>query len=57
MNEPRYHLQDDVIGFCGDFRHPWGCQDDEMPADSKAAQTGDDALKARIAAARKKDSN
>lgn len=27
MSEPRYHYQDDVVGFCGDFRHPWGCQD------------------------------
>jgi len=23
-----YHDQDDVIGFCPDMRHPWGCQDD-----------------------------
>jgi hypothetical protein len=22
-----YHEQDDVIGFCGDYRHPYGCQD------------------------------
>lgn len=25
---PTYHHQDDVIGFCPDYRHPWGCQDD-----------------------------
>jgi hypothetical protein len=25
-----YHKQDDVIGFCGDYRHPWGCQDEEI---------------------------
>jgi hypothetical protein len=23
-----YHDQDDVIGFCGDMRHPYGCQDE-----------------------------
>jgi hypothetical protein len=23
----RYHDQDDVIGFCGDYRHPYGCED------------------------------
>jgi hypothetical protein len=26
-----YHHQDDVMGFCGDYRHPWGCQDDPNP--------------------------
>lgn len=24
-----YHHQEDVIGFCGDMRHPYGCLDDE----------------------------
>lgn len=28
-DHPTYHNQEDVIGFCGDYRHPWGCQDDE----------------------------
>jgi hypothetical protein len=27
-HEPTYHHQEDVIGFCGDMRHPWGCQDE-----------------------------
>lgn len=31
MSEPSYHHQDDVVGFCGDYRHPWGCQDDPEP--------------------------
>jgi hypothetical protein len=26
-NKP-YHHQEDVVGFCGDYRHPWGCLDD-----------------------------
>lgn len=26
-----YHHQDDVIGFCGDYRHPHGCQDADWP--------------------------
>lgn len=26
-----YHHQDDVIGFCGDMRHPYGCQDGYEP--------------------------
>jgi hypothetical protein len=29
-----YHDQDDVIGFCGDFRHPYGCRDDRPVTDS-----------------------
>jgi hypothetical protein len=38
----RYHDQDDVIGFCGDYRHPYGCEDaTEVPrllADDPAQQ-------------------
>lgn len=31
MGKPTYHDQEDVIGFCADYRHPWGCQDDVSP--------------------------
>ena len=35
-----YHHQDDVIGFCGDYRHPWGCIDDDELLDVNLSTQG-----------------
>lgn len=33
-----YHHQEDVVGFCADYRHPWGCLDDDDDENTPTAE-------------------